>query len=81
MVFFDISKAFDRVWHKGLLFKLKQNGINGKLVLWISNLSITCVYVFPIKKFHVYPVITLDHLTFLTSCLVTSAFKHRFSGW
>ena len=34
---FDISKAFDRVWHKGLLFKLKQNGINGKLLLWISN--------------------------------------------
>ena len=37
MVFFDISKAFDRLWHKGLLFKLKQNGINGKLLLWISN--------------------------------------------
>ena len=34
---FDISKAFDRVWHKGRLFKLKQNGINGKLLLWISN--------------------------------------------
>ena len=25
------------MWHKGLLFKLKQNGINGKLLLWISN--------------------------------------------
>ena len=25
MVFRDISKAFDRVWHKGLIFKLKQN--------------------------------------------------------
>ena len=37
MVFSDISKAFDRVWHKGLLFKLKQNGINGKLLSWISN--------------------------------------------
>ena len=27
-VFLDISKAFDRVWHKGLLYKLKCMGIN-----------------------------------------------------
>ena len=32
-VFFcDISTAFDRVWHKGLLFKLKRAGINGLLL-------------------------------------------------
>ena len=37
MVFCDISKAFDRVWHKGLLFKLKQNGIEGDFLEWISN--------------------------------------------
>ena len=33
MVFCDVSKAFDRVWHRGLFFKLKQIGINGNLVL------------------------------------------------
>lgn len=37
IVFFDISKAFDRVWHKGLLFKLKKMGITGNLLLWLSS--------------------------------------------
>ena len=37
MVLCDISKAFDKVWHRGLLFKLRQNGIKGNLLSWISN--------------------------------------------
>ena len=31
-VVLDISKAFDKVWYKGLTYKLKQNGIPGKLL-------------------------------------------------
>ena len=31
-VFLDISKAFDKVWHKGLIYKLKQNCMSGKLL-------------------------------------------------
>ena len=36
-VFLDISKAFDRVWHEGLLFKLQQNGISGELITLIKD--------------------------------------------
>ena len=33
----DISKAFDRVWHKGLLAKLPMFGLHHTLIKWISN--------------------------------------------
>ena len=36
-VFCDISKAFDRVWHKGLLLKLKSVGLSGSLLGWFQN--------------------------------------------
>ena len=31
-LFLDISKAFDKVWHQGLHYKLRQNGISGELL-------------------------------------------------
>ena len=36
-IFFDISKAFDRVWHQGLLHKLHAVGIRGSLLAWFKN--------------------------------------------
>ena len=35
-VYRDISKAFDKVWHEGLLFKLKSNGITCSLIALIK---------------------------------------------
>ena len=37
IVFCDISKAFDRVWHKGLLFKLRSIGFSEHIVAWFED--------------------------------------------
>ena len=37
VVFLDISKAFDKVWYDGIIYKLKQCGISGKLLNWFIN--------------------------------------------
>ena len=37
MIFLDISKAFDKVFHNGLLFKLEQFGIGGTLLKWFKS--------------------------------------------
>ena len=36
-VFLDISKAFDKVWHDGLIYKLEQNGVTGTLLKFIQH--------------------------------------------
>ena len=35
--FLDISKAFDKVWYQGLIFKLQTYSINGKLLNLMQN--------------------------------------------
>ena len=36
-VFLDISKAFDKVWHEGLIYKIKSMGISGELCKLLEN--------------------------------------------
>ena len=36
-MFLDISKAFNKVWHEGLIFKLKTYGVEGKLIMLLEN--------------------------------------------
>jgi len=37
MVFIDIYKAFDRVWCRGLIYKLKCKRIEGPLLSWFEK--------------------------------------------
>ena len=37
-VFLDISKTFDKVWHDGRIYELKQNGIKDKLLCLLIDL-------------------------------------------
>ena len=36
-VFLDISRAFDKVWHDGLVFKLKSYGVEGEILSLLKN--------------------------------------------
>ena len=37
LFFLDVSKAFDKVWNEGLIFKLRQCGITGNLMPLLEN--------------------------------------------
>ena len=36
-ILLDISKAFDKVWHKGLLYKLETYGVKGEVLNLLPN--------------------------------------------
>ena len=37
VVFIDLHKAFDSVWHLGIIYKLFRLGIQGRMLRWIKN--------------------------------------------
>ena len=36
-IFVDLQEAYDRVWRKGLLYKMQEVGVHGKIYNWIKN--------------------------------------------
>ena len=36
-VFIDITKALDRVWHEGHIYKLKAAGVSGYVLRWFQS--------------------------------------------
>ncbi|KAK7094328.1 hypothetical protein V1264_007968 [Littorina saxatilis] len=36
-VFFDLTKAFDKVWREGLLLKVLESGVSGRMFRWIRG--------------------------------------------
>ena len=53
-VFCDVSKAFDRVWHEGLLLKRKAAGVTWKVLAWFKK------YLFNRKQRVILPGVTSD---------------------
>jgi hypothetical protein len=49
LIFCDISKAFDRVWHEGLIKKLKSYGISGDLLPSLSLYNLIKIWVYNLK--------------------------------
>ena len=37
VIFLDLKKAFDRVWHAGLIAKLHAAGVRGQLLAWLTD--------------------------------------------
>ena len=37
VVFLHMSKAFDKVWHKGIVHKLKRKGVSGSFLRWFKS--------------------------------------------
>ena len=71
VVFYDISKAFDRVWHKGLILMLKAAGITGTLLKWFKS------YLDERKQRVVIPGAKSDWAQFLRDFLPTLLYKQE----
>jgi hypothetical protein len=44
ITFADVSKAFDRVWIRGLILKLERYGVKGELLCWLFEINIYHIF-------------------------------------
>lgn len=51
-IFIDIEKAFDRIWHKGLLYKLSNLGLPSYLGAWIKNYLLERTFYVKVNGIH-----------------------------
>ncbi len=50
-IFFDIQSAFDKVWHRGLVFKMIKLNIPNYVVCWINNFLTNSQFAIKINNF------------------------------
>jgi hypothetical protein len=41
LTFCDVSKAFDHVWIRGLIYKLEKYGVRGDILEWLKLILLT----------------------------------------
>ena len=58
-VFLDISKAFDKIWHEGILFKLKTYGVDGEVLTLLTNYLHECYQRVLLFLFFIYIYINI----------------------
>ena len=61
LVFCDISKAFDRVWHDGLIHKLECLGIRGNLLIWLTYIIDNKEWLWEVNIHHGVPFRLVSH--------------------
>ena len=70
-VFCDISKAFERVWHRGLIHKLRAAGVTGEVNAWFKS------YLANRKQRIVIPGATSDYV-YIQAGVTQAPFSGRF---
>ena len=82
LIFCDISKAFDRVWHEGLIKKLKSYGISGDLLIRVKNyLSGRRQFLASVSRIYWLRDLNVGALTFKPGCVNHHRYESKLLSW